>query len=74
MQEEQREKDKYLQKTFKVMGLAVMLPSSILGLFFFLKKLEEKNLISSWVTLFLLILYVVGLLIIMVKNGTKSKN
>ena len=73
MSEEQRENVKFIQKTMKIMGLALGLPSTILGLFFFLKKLQSENIISSWMTLTILVVVVLVTLFLMVKYGSKSK-
>lgn len=56
------------------MGLAVGLPSTILGLFFVLYQLV-KNDVISWNTLLVILLIVVGYTLgLMVKNVLGSKD
>lgn len=62
------------QKFLIVMGLAVGLPSTIVGLFFLLYQLVQNEIISwNWL-LIILVTVVVGTLILMVKNGMVKKN
>ncbi|HXH75084.1 MAG TPA: hypothetical protein VNJ08_08985 [Bacteriovoracaceae bacterium] len=62
------------QKFLIVMGLAVGLPSTIVGLFFLLYQLVQNEIISWNVLLIILVTVVVGTLILMVKNGMVKKN
>jgi hypothetical protein len=57
------------------MGLAVGLPSTMIGLFFLLHQLVQNGYISWNVLLFIMVLVVVATLGLMVKNvlGKKSR-
>lgn len=63
-----------LQKFFIVMGLAVGLPSTIMGVFFVLYHLVQQDIISWNTLLIILLLVVVNMLFLMVKNGLGPKN
>lgn len=63
-----------MQKFFLVMGLAVGLPSTIIGLFFVLYQLVQEGIISWNVLLIILLVVITYMLILMVKNGLGSKN
>jgi len=66
--------DKNLRKFFIVMGLAVGLPSTIVGLFFVLYQLVQNNVIG-WNTLLIVLLIVVSYMLgLMVKNVLGPKN
>ena len=59
---------------WKVLGLALGLPSLILGIFFALFMLKERDLIS-WTTLLVVMLLVIGnTLFLMVRYGMVGKN
>lgn len=63
-----------LQKFFIVMGLAVGLPSTIMGVFFVLYHLVQQEIISWNTLLIILLLVVINMLFLMVKNGLGPKN
>lgn len=63
-----------MKKFFMVMGLAVGLPSTILGLFFVLNQLVVADIISWNTLLVILVLVVVVILGTMVKNVLVKKN
>lgn len=63
-----------MRKAMIVMGLAVGLPSTIVGLFFLLYQLVQNQIISWNVLLIILLVVVVYMLILMVKNGLARKN
>ena len=65
---------KYVKKTLVVMGLAIALPSTILGAFLFFDFLVKKNFISYEVSLVLLLIVIVYFLMMMVKYGMAKKN
>ncbi len=56
------------------MGLALGLPSAIVGLFFMLYQLVQNDLISWNVLLLILLAVVISMLFLMVKNGLDKKN
>jgi hypothetical protein len=58
----------------KVMGLALGLPSLVLGLFFGLYSLVEAKLISWTIALALIVIVIFNALILMVKYGMAKKN
>jgi hypothetical protein len=62
------------QKFLIVMGLAVGLPSTIVGLFFLLYQLVQNDVISWNALLVILLVVVVTMLVQMVKNGLGKKN
>jgi len=62
------------KKFWIVMGLALGLPSTIVGLFFLLYHLVKQQLISWNTALILLVAVVVYMLYLMVKNGLDRKN
>lgn len=63
-----------LKKFLTVMGIAVGLPSTIVGLFFLLYQLVQSKIIS-WNALLIILLVVVGsMLFLMVKNVLGKKN
>jgi hypothetical protein len=57
-----------------VMGLALGLPSTIVGLFFLLYQLVEKKIISWNLLLIILLVVVLYMLVLMVKNGLDKQN
>jgi hypothetical protein len=57
-----------------VMGLALGLPSTIVGLFFLLYQLVEKKIISWNLLLIILLVVVLNMLVLMVKNGLDKQN
>ena len=59
MKDESQEKDKKMHIA-KVVGLAVGLPSSILGVFAFVYILTKKNIISETTGLFLILAIFLG--------------
>lgn len=63
-----------MHKFILVMGLAVGLPSTMVGLFFFLHHLVQIGYISWNVLLIILVLVVVATLGLMVKNVLVRKN
>ena len=66
--------DKTMRKLMIVMGLAVGLPSTIIGVFFVLYQLVQNDVIS-WNVLLIILLVVVGYtLFLMVKNVLERKN
>lgn len=62
------------RKFLIVMGLAVGLPSTIVGVFFVLYQLVQKEIISWNMLLTILLVVVVYMLILMVKNGLDKKD
>lgn len=63
-----------MRKFLIVMGLALGLPSTIVGLFFLLYQLVKAQLIS-WNALLIILLVVIGyMLFLMVKNVLVKKN
>ena len=64
-----------LRKFFIVMGLALGLPSTMVGLFFFLHQMVQSGYISWNTLLIIMVLVVVSVLGLMVKNvlGKKSR-
>lgn len=63
-----------MKKFFMVMGLAVGLPSTILGLFFVLNELVKAEIIS-WNALLIILLVVVSYMLgLMVKYVLAKKN
>lgn len=63
-----------MRKLMIVMGLAVGLPSTIIGVFFVLYQLVQNDVIS-WNTLLIVLLVVVAYtLFLMVKNVLERKN
>jgi len=70
-----KKKDYSNKKKFMlVMGLAVALPSSIIGIFFLLYELVRNGIISWNVLLMLLLVVIFYFLFLMVKNGLGKKN
>lgn len=66
--------DSGMRKLMIVMGLAVGLPSTIIGVFFVLYQLVQNDVIS-WNTLLIVLLVVVAYtLFLMVKNVLERKN
>lgn len=66
--------DSSMRKLMIVMGLAVGLPSTIIGVFFVLYQLVQNDVIS-WNTLLIVLLVVVAYtLFLMVKNVLERKN
>jgi hypothetical protein len=66
--------DQSLKKFFTVMGLALGLPSTIVGLFFLLNELVKRDVIS-WNTLLIILLVVVlNILGLMVRHVLVKKN
>lgn len=66
--------DKPLKKLMLVMGLAVGLPGTIIGVFFLLYQLVKAGHIS-WNALLIILLLVIGyFLTLMVKNVLGRKN
>lgn len=63
-----------LRKFVLVMGLAVGLPSTMVGLFFLLHQLVQKGYISWNVLLIVMVLVVVSVLGLMVKNVLARKD
>lgn len=66
--------DTPMRKFFIVMGLAVGLPSTIVGLFFLLYQLVQKNIISWNMLLIILLIVVTYMLGLMVKNVLDKKD
>ena len=63
-----------MRKFLIVMGLALGLPSTIVGLFFLLYQLVKAQIIS-WNALLIILLVVIGyMLFLMVKNVLDKKN
>lgn len=62
------------RKFLIVMGLAIGLPSTIVGLFFLLYQLVLNEIISWNVLLIILLVVIVYMLVLMVKNGLVKKN
>lgn len=62
------------RKFWLVMGLALGLPSTIVGVFFLLYYLVQNNIISWNVALGIIIAVVAYMLYLMVKNGLERKN
>ncbi len=56
----------------KVVGLAVGLPSSILGVFGFVYYLIEKDYISAYVGLTLIVLIIIYTFYLMIKYAAKK--
>lgn len=63
-----------LRKFLLVMGIALGLPSTIVGLFFILYQLVQKQIISWNALLIILLVVVVYMLFLMVKNVVGKKN
>ena len=63
-----------LRKVMIVMGLAVGLPSTILGLFFVLYQLVQNDVISWNTLLIMLLIVVIYTLGLMVRNVVVSKD
>lgn len=63
-----------MRKFFLVMGLALGLPSTIVGLFFLLYQLVKAELISMNALLIILLIVVGYMLFLMVKNVLGKKN
>lgn len=57
----------------KVVGIAVGLPSSILGIFFVVYFLIEKGHIPAWLGMLLIITIIIYLFYLMVRNVYKKK-
>lgn len=64
--------DQTLKKFFTVMGLALGLPSTIVGVFFFLNHLVRKEIISWNVLLGILLVVVLNILFLMVRHVVKK--
>jgi hypothetical protein len=67
-------KDTPMRKFFIVMGLALGLPSTIVGLFFLLHQLVQNDVISWNALLIILLVVVINMLGLMVKNVLDKKN
>jgi hypothetical protein len=65
---------KPIRKFFIVMGLAIGLPSTIVGLFFLLYQLVQNEVISWNALLIILLIVVFYMLFLMVKNVVGKKN
>lgn len=63
-----------MKKFWVVMGLALGLPSTIVGLFFLLHQLVKSEIISWNALLIILLVVVLYMLILMVKNVLVKKN
>ena len=63
-----------MQRFLIVMGIALGLPSSMVGLFFLLHQLVKSGYISMNVLLIFMVLVVVTALGLMVKNVLVKKN
>lgn len=63
-----------MQKFFIVMGLAVGLPSTIIGVFFLLYQLVQNEIISWNMLLAILLIVIAYMLFLMVKNGLVKKD
>ncbi len=63
-----------MRKFFMVMGLAVGLPSTIIGLFFILYQLVKSGVISWNALLAILLVVIAYMLGLMVKNVLDRKN
>lgn len=63
-----------MQKFLLVMGLALGLPSTMVGLFFLLHQLVQNGYISMNVLLIVMVLVVVSVLGLMVKNVLVKKS
>jgi len=61
-------------KFFLVMGLALGLPSTIIGFFFILYQLVKNDVISWNILLVVLLLVIFYMLFLMVKNGLVKKD
>lgn len=66
--------DTPMRKFFIVMGLALGLPSTIVGLFFLLHQLVQNDVISWNALLIILLVVVINILGLMVKNVLDKKN
>lgn len=64
------DKKKYLM----VMGLAMALPSTILGVFAFVYYLIEEKIISNTLGLVLIILVIINVFYLMIRSVTKRKS
>ena len=62
------------RKFWLVMGLALGLPSTIVGVFFLLYYLVQNQIISWNIALGIIIVVVGYMLFLMVKNGLDRKN
>ena len=60
------------QNIIKILGLAIGLPSSILGVFFLMYFLIENNYISSTVGLIVIVLIITYTFVLMVKYANKK--
>ena len=63
-----------IQKLFLVMGLAVGLPSTIVGVFFFLYQMVKSGYISWNMLLVILLIVILYFLVLMVRNVLVKKN
>lgn len=72
MSNEQNHKDEQIS-IVKVVGIAVGLPSSILGIFFVVYFLIEKGHIPAWLGMMFIIIIIVYLFYLMVRNVYKKK-
>jgi hypothetical protein len=68
------EKDKMNKKWWHVLGLAMALPSLIVGVFFGAFALVQKGIISWGTLLIVMILVIAQTLFLMVRYGMVSKN
>ena len=66
-----KKKDTQKTQILKAVGLAVGLPSSILGVFGFSYYLVQKGVISSTVALLLIIIIITYTFYLMVRNANK---
>lgn len=64
--------DKTLKKFLTVMGLALGLPSTIVGLFFLLNELVKRDVISWNTLLIILLIVVLNILGLMVRHVVKK--
>lgn len=64
--------DQTLKKFLTVMGLALGLPSTIVGLFFLLNELVKRDVISWNTLLIILLIVVLNMLGLMVRHVVKK--
>lgn len=69
-----KKEDSSMKKFLIVMGLALGLPSTIVGLFFLLYQLVQEKIISWNLLLIILLVVVIYMLGLMVKNVLGKKN
>lgn len=56
----------------KVLGLAIGLPSTILGIFFFIYYLIQEEIISTMLGLTLLVLVIINVFYLMIRYAIKK--